>query len=162
MSEFTSIKSTSVPLDSSNLITEIKKYEYALLIKTDSVSLIAASDCFDMTGLVEVRAFKKESELHAVLVNGAWRGRIRTDGEDAGTDTEVFDCKQLIWGKSILSDGKTSELYEDRGIRIKVPIDVPVGKRACLSIRSYLSDNEFEFIDYRICAIEVTEVNDNE
>lgn len=160
MNEFKTIKSVSAPLDCGDLKAEIKKYTYALLIKTDSVSLIDTADDFNVDNLIEVRAFNDNSELHAILVNGAWRGRIRKDGE--GNEVEIFDRNQLIWGKCV-APGKPSKLYEDRGITVMVPVEVAEDKRACLLIRSYLSDNEFEFVDYRICAIkEVSEVNNNE
>ena len=159
MDSFKSVKSVSVPFDGGDIISKIKEFPYALLIKTDSVSLISTSDDFDAEKLIEVRAFNDSSEFHAILVNGNWRGRIRTDSD--GNDVEVFDRKLLIWGKCV-SSGTPSVLYEDRGITVNVPVVIPEGKRAFLLMRSYLSGEKFEFIDCRICSIGIEEANGNE
>lgn len=160
MHTFITVRSASKKYDGGDIISAIKQFEYALLIRTDKVELIRTQNPFDIANLTEVRAFDKNSELHLICVNGEWRGRIRTDG--AGDEVEVLDQKQLLWGKCEDSSNGVSLLREDRGIEIKVPVEISVGMRAYFEIRSYLAADRFEFTDFRICGIGVTEVKADE
>ena len=158
MNDFLKIKTSAEPFTGADVIAAIRQFPYALLICTDDVRLIDTRTDFTADRLTEARAFSETAELHVIQVNGAWRGRIRTDG--VGEETEVFDQRQLLWGNCKASSGGVSELKEDRGISLEIPLEIPVGdnSRAWLQIRSYLAADRFEFTDFRICGIGKSEV----
>ena len=162
MSGFDKIGSSCEPFAGGDVAEAIRQYPYALLIKTDGVELVDTGKGFSVDRLTEARAFSETAELHLIRANGAWRGRVRTDG--AGEETEIFDQRQLLWGKCKASSGGESVLKEDRGISLKVPLEMPVempkgsDSRAFLKIRSYLAADRFEFTDFRICGIGTAEV----
>ena len=156
MNDFSTVFSACAPFPGGDIAAAIGGYEYALLIRTDGVSLVRPAEGFSVENLIEARAFKENEELHLVKLNGAWRGRVRTDG--AGEETEVFDQCQLLWGECVECGEKASALWEDRGIRLSVPLSVPKGRRVYLSIRSYLAAESFTFSDFRICGIGFAEV----
>lgn len=137
-------------------LTELKNaltdYDYALLIKTDKVELVLPSADMELTNTKELRAFNESKELHLVKQGNRFTGRIRIDNE--GEDCEVYDELQLIWGKALKSENGITELYEDRGIKINLPVEIKENQRAALKIRSYLSNKKFEFVDFRIMSIE--------
>ncbi len=163
MSGFKTIPTRREPFGGGDIAAAIRQFPYALLIKTDGVQLVRTDKDFSVDRLTEARAFSETAELHLILVNGAWRGRIRTDGEDENTEeAEVFDQRQLLWGRCVSSDEKGSVLREDRGITLNIPLRMPVESdgRAWLQIRSYLAADRFEFTDFRICGIETGKVTE--
>lgn len=137
-------------------LTEFKNalmdYDYVLLIKTDKVELVLPSADINLANTKELRAFNEKRELHLVKQGNSFTGRIRTDNE--GKSCQVYDELQLIWGKATKSENGITELYEDRGIKIQLPFEVEKNQRAALKIRSYLSNEKFEFIDFRIMGFE--------
>ncbi len=154
MLEFTKIHSACSDYTGGDIKSAVAEagYDHALMIYTNRVELVRAADVDDVTGLVECRAFNETKELHLIRVGGEWRGRVRDDSQ--GVDTDILDRDHVLWGKSRGADADGSSiLAEDRGIRIRVPLSVEAGKRVCLTIRSYLSPDSFEFDDFRICGI---------
>ena len=134
------------------LKNELMDYDYVLLIKTDKVELVLPSAAIELANTKELRAFNGNKELHLVKQGSSFIGRIRTDNE--GESCEVYDELQLIWGKALKSENGITELYEDRGIIIKLPAEIKDNQRAALKIRNYLSNEKFEFVDFRIMGIE--------
>lgn len=130
----------------------IKAYDFVLLMQTDKVEYLHVADVADLKRLTELRAHTKEEELHLVKVDGLFIGRVRRDGE--GEETEYMDEKQCLWGTAKSFDGTYSFLHEDRGISLRLPICVPNGTGAYMTIRSYLDKEDFIFTDYRIVNIE--------
>ena len=132
---------------------DVKNYDYAVVYKLDKVVVEKASDLTDGLfddELSELRAFGKDGELHVVNTGSGLVGRIRTDG--SGEKTEYLDESHLIWGEpKERKDGKTF-LIEDRGTQLWLPIDVPDGERAFITVRNYLSapNATFEFTDFRM------------
>ena len=132
---------------------DVKNYDYAVVYKLDKVVVEKASDLTDGLfddELSELRAFGKDGELHVVNTGSGFVGRIRTDG--AGEKAEYLDEAHLIWGEpKERKDGKTF-LIEDRGTQLWLPIDVPDGEHAFVTVRNYLSSKTdvFEFDDFRM------------
>lgn len=137
-------------------LTELKnvlmEYNYVLMIKTDKVELVLPSSDIELANIKELRAFNENKELHLVKQGDSFIGRIRVDSE--GESCQVYDELQLIWGKATKSENGITELYEDRGIKIKLPVEVEKNQRAAIKIRSYISSEKFEFVDFRIIGIE--------
>ena len=138
--------------DLTKLKNALMEYDYILLIKTDKVELVLPSADIELANTKELRAFNENKELHLVKQSGSFTGRLRTDNE--GEDCEIYDELQLIWGKATKSENGITELYEDRGIKIKLPVEVEKNQRAAIKIRSYISSEKFEFVDFRIIGIE--------
>ena len=148
------IKTNQVPvvLDHLQDVGEaIKAYSFVLLIKTDKVEYLHAEDATDLARLTELRAHTEEKELHLVKAGNRWVGRVRTDGE--GEETEYMDEMQCLWGKAKSFDGRYSRLREDKGVSLDIPLEVPMGKGAYMTVRSYLDKEDFSFTDYRIVGL---------
>lgn len=134
----------------------IKAYKYLLLIKTDKVELVSTLSDFNLDNLKDLRAFNEKQELHLAKISDKFIGRIRKDTE--GEICEVYDEQHLLWGKAVKTDNGVTEFFEDRGIILSLPIVANEGERAVLKVRSYLSDEKFEFTDFRLMDIMAKEV----
>lgn len=165
-----------------DIIADIKKYKFAIVYKLDEVKILGKEEIEslenikDLEDLLEIRAFNKKGELHAVYLENEYIGRIIEDAEDAkvGEDAEVFEDTEvveehhLIWGtpdnKKIISKEKKTFLSEDRGISLEVPIEVKTNPRAFITVRNYLSksNDSFEFTDYRMVNFFAGEVKDDD
>lgn len=149
----TNIEKADFPTtDLTELKNALMEYDYVLLIKTDKVELVLPSADIELANTKELRAFNENKELHLVKQGISFIGRIRIDNE--GECCEVYDELQLIWGKATKSENGITELYEDRGILIKLPAEIKENQRAAIKVRSYLSNEKFEFVDFRIMGIE--------
>ena len=158
------IRSTIEPYDSEafsfeKLAEKIKTYTYVILYKYDRVEIKRASESLSLDNLLELRAFDRDKELHIVALDGEWRGRTRDD--TAGDVSEILEEDHLLWGTEteLKEDGYTF-LSEDRGVALTLPIPVPAGQRAFVTVRNYLHPDRFEFSDWRMVdffAKEVTE-----
>lgn len=138
--------------DSTQLKNMLMDYSYVLLIKTDKVELVLPSSDIDLGNVKELRAFDENKELHLVKQGSSFTGRVRIDNQ--GESCEIYDELQLMWGKSINCENGMTELYEDRGIRIQLPVEIRENQRVAVKIRSYISSERFEFVDFRIAGIE--------
>ena len=138
--------------DSTQLKNMLMDYSYVLLIKTDKVELVLPSSDIDLGNVKELRAFDENKELHLVKQGSSFTGRVRIDNQ--GESCEIYDELQLMWGKSINCENGITELYEDRGIKIQLPVEVCENQRVAVKIRSYISSEKFEFVDFRIAGIE--------
>ncbi|MBR3810603.1 MAG: hypothetical protein IKK46_09905 [Clostridia bacterium] len=134
------------------LQSELKNYQYILLIKTDGVELVLSSEVPDLTNIKDLRAFSESKELHLVKQGESLVGRVRDDSQ--GETCEVYDEIQLMWGKATKTENGVTEFFEDRGIKLQLPVTVSEGGRVALKIRSYLKAEKFEFTDFRIVSIE--------
>lgn len=153
--------------DWDKLISDINKYEYAIIYKLDGVEILRGGyiAAIDKDKFLEVRAFNEIEELHVVQVDGGYIGRTRADTEgEQSLEVEVVDESHLLWGKPQPDDntGEYTFLSEDRGTQFNLPLKVNENQRAFVMVRNYLNPckDVFEFNDYRMVkffAEEVTE-----
>lgn len=154
------VKKEFLAADQNSIVNEIKKYQYAIIWRTDRVDFVLTQDIDNISRMIEVRAFSKDGELHLTKYKDKYIGRIRIDSD--GDAVECYDDLCLLWGKPGIVDNHTTCLREDRGIKLNVPIVVENNRRAFLQIRSYLKNDVFEFEDYRIISIMTKEVTAND
>lgn len=135
-----------------SLAEDIKGYDYAVIYKLDKVVVCIASEVTKglLDDFIELRAFNKSGELHVLNDGKKYLGRIRTDG--TGNNTECIDESHLIWGEPEKRENNSTFLIEDRGTQLFVPIDVPDGERAFVTVRNYLCNDTsvFDFDDFRM------------
>ena len=158
MNEFSKTRSVSAAIGpGTDWMTEVRDFDFILLVATDSVKLIRADEDFSADLLTELRAFSAEKELHLIWRGGALCGRIRIDGAEEGEEIEYLEENQVLWGKVTGYDGECALLHDDRGIDLNIPVPAgqkaAVGDRCFLTVRNYLNPGDFSFTDYRICGI---------
>lgn len=149
------------------LISDLKEYTYVIIYKLDGVEILNVKGEIQLNkeNFLELRAFNENGELHVAYIDGQYMGRTRMDG--TGEDVEVVDEHHLLWGNPQKHEGEYTYLSEDRGVELKLPIEIKGNERAFVTVRNYLNPdkNVFEFNDYRMVdfiAKEVEEYDEKE
>lgn len=70
--------------------------------------------------LQRLRLFNKSKELYIWRSSGSFKARLRID--DEGEDAHVVDACQVLWGTMAKPLGEFTELTEDRGTTLIVPL----------------------------------------
>jgi len=143
------------------LLDDVKDYKYAIIYKLNCVETLHISDANSkkITDFLEVRAFNEKGELRVIRVgDNDYRGRIRTD--EIGDCIEIIDESHLLWGNKIENEDNYTLLSEDRGTRLKLPLDVEKKQRAFVKVRNYLDKEIFEFNDWRMIDFFAMEVKE--
>ena len=107
--------------------------------KNNSI-ILPDSESIEERYLQRFRLFNEKKELYLWRSNGNFRTRLRIDEE--GDDTEVVDASQVLWGTRSKPGGEFTELTEDRGTILIVPLkDIKVDdkkRRLFLKTRNYI------------------------
>ncbi len=112
------------------------------------------NELFKPQYIQKMRLFNGDYELYIWRrSDGEFAGRLRIDGK--GTDTDVVDAWQILWGTQMEHLGEFSKIYEERGTKLIVPfkdITVDNGKnRVFLHTRNYIGHNEYGQAGYEDC-----------
>jgi CRISPR-associated protein (TIGR03984 family) len=116
---------------------------------------------FDPNYLQEARIFSAERELRIWRQGAAFGYRLRVD--KAGDEVYAVEANQNLWGTHAdsLEPGWT-RLWEDRGVEIKVPVEIHEKKNysgplAYLRTRNYIgfmANGQATYVDCRFVGIE--------
>lgn len=127
------------------------------------------SRIFELKYLQRLRVFDANRELHVWRTNGAWKGRLRSDGR--GDDTVVVVAHQLLFGTrgKRLSPG-FAKIEEDRGTKLILPLqhlhfdkDGNPSTRVCIKTHNYVKTNAVHQATYFDCRfVAFTDANYNE
>lgn len=112
------------------------------------------SEIFRPKYIQKMRLFNEHQELYIWRrSDGEFAGRLRID--EKGTETDVVDAWQILWGTQVEHMGEFSMIYEERGTKLIVPfkdITIDNGKnRVCLHTRNYIGYNEYGQAGYEDC-----------
>lgn len=151
------------------LVGAIRGYRYVLQHTLEGVEILDAPTYDGLPdGLLELRAFDGQGEIHLVSFEDRLVGRVRLDGE--GSLATVYDEDHVLWGTRLVEREGTAELLEDRGTRVRLYLDALPGfvdgsSVATIRVRNYLVDDDeadsesgdtpFAFYDWRLACIDV-------
>lgn len=112
----------------------IGKYENGIFIFYNNES-------FKSKYIQKMRLFNELQELYIWRKhNGEFAGRFRTD--EKGSETDVIDAWQILWGTQVNHLGDFCEIHEERGTRLVLPlkdISVDSENRIFIKTRNYIS-----------------------
>jgi CRISPR-associated protein (TIGR03984 family) len=104
--------------------------------------------------LLRLRLFNESKELYLWRSPEGFKARLRIDGE--GEESPVIDAHQVLWGTRAKPIGEFTELTEDRGTRLVVPLkDLYIDdkkKRLFIRTRNYIGytqNHQATYIDCR-------------
>lgn len=114
------------------------------------------NEVFNLKYLLKTRIFNEKKELllwkNSENEEYEFQMRLRIDNE--GEKIDVIDAEQVLWGTNyeVLCDGWTC-LYEKRGTKIILPLDVRVTPRESVKIktRNYIGRNNLGQAGYEDC-----------
>lgn len=125
---------------------------------------------FEPRFIQKMRLFNTDRELFLWRINKkGFRRRLRIDYE--GNEIDVVDSNQVLWGTTSISKGEFTEISEERGTKLILPIkDLKVDNsenRAFILTRNYISyktyDSTYEQAGYEDCRfVAITDKNRNQ
>ena len=156
-------------------VERINAYDYAVVYYVDRVDILDLSKTpltFPLTEPIELRAFNEEGEYFITKYENGFVGRVITDVEvEEGKDQkeekdkkdeengkhkkfEIVDEYHKLWGR--VNDSDRALLTEDRGIKLKLPFELEMGKNiAFVKVRNYFTaTGDLQNVDYRLCGFE--------
>jgi len=103
--------------------------------------------------LLRLRLFNELKELYVWRSPEGFKARLRIDGE--GEESPVVDAHQVLWGTRAKPLGEFTELTEDRGTRLVVPLkNLSIDdkkKRLFIRTRNYVGYTENHQATYIDC-----------
>lgn len=103
--------------------------------------------------LQRLRLFNEKRELYVWRDGESLKARLRVDGD--GDDIDVVDACQVLWGTRSTPVGQFTELNEERGTRLLVPLrDIRVDdkkRRVFIKTRNYIGYHKNCLATYMDC-----------
>lgn len=110
-------------------------------------------ETFDDKFIQKIRIFNEHEEFYAWRNNGRLKGRFRIDTD--GTDVEVVDAYQALFGTDSIPSDKYSKLWEKRGTEIIIPFQNLIidekKKRLFIKTKNYVKSNDLHQATYFDC-----------
>ncbi|MCR6546880.1 type III-D CRISPR-associated protein Csx19 [Dehalobacterium formicoaceticum] len=163
LDDYQAVEAEALNMPEGSLVVTYLHYKVLIGMITDGKIKFPQEKTFLPKHLLKMRIFNQEQELHLWKSKGnIFKKRLRIDNISDGEEQEVVDAQQILWGTKANAVGYWTELKEDRGTELIIPLPISAcsvntgKKRIALTTRNYISYNnrcQAGYVDCRFVKI---------